>query len=536
MKKTLIIIMMALLGMSQMVAQEEQYEYAPFVREGVKWVCYYHNDGGYRIMDRYFGPGKTYFTLELKGDTVIDGKEYKALHKYGGEEINTVDDTVLMYLREKDRVVNGIVPVGQKYYGLNEFGYGSSLNNDILELIYSGQEFILLDYKDTEDYYLDIFSKDRHGKDIVALDPDYVTYGDKKVLRHKFYDPSGYEYYIIEGVGVDGYYPGYLLDFMRLSSISSPYFLSHIIENGKVIYKGINCDYVAPMDGRLPLLREGVTWVNERVVIDHGVTTRYYYRYELQSEPSENLATRMSCLYHSYDKTNGGEDAMVAELLEDPYWWELYYYTNLPMDKVVEENRNLMNYNGPTAAYSNGGHRFFFFNHHDTYYTMNQYIGSQRKPKILTTDNFIEVEPVEIEGVQCRRYAYVDETGEIQAYVVEGIGFDSRDMGDLLTPFTRKPDPDADYQEWCGLSHVIKDGKIIYKGLRYDAAAVEALQEDRPGDVNGDGIVDISDVTTMIDLVLNGHQLYRAPADMDSDGSVDINDVTNLISIVLGNK
>ena len=176
MKKTLIIIMMALLGMSQMVAQEDEYEYVPFVREGVKWVCYYQNDGGYSIMDQYFGPGKTYFTLELKGDTVIDGQEYKALHKYGGEGINTADDTVLMYLRENDRVVYGIVPVGQKYYGFNEFGYGSSLNNDILELIYSGQEFILLNYKDTEDYYLDIFSKYRHDKDIVALDPDYVTY------------------------------------------------------------------------------------------------------------------------------------------------------------------------------------------------------------------------------------------------------------------------------------------------------------------------------------------------------------------------
>ena len=41
-------------------------------------------------------------------------------------------------------------------------------------------------------------------------------------------------------------------------------------------------------------------------------------------------------------------------------------------------------------------------------------------------------------------------------------------MGDLLTPFTRRPDPNADYQEWCGLSHVVKVGKVIYKGMRYD--------------------------------------------------------------------
>ena len=36
MKKTLLFTLFALLGMTQAVAQE--YEYVPFVREGVKWV------------------------------------------------------------------------------------------------------------------------------------------------------------------------------------------------------------------------------------------------------------------------------------------------------------------------------------------------------------------------------------------------------------------------------------------------------------------------------------------------------------------
>ena len=46
--------------------------------------------------------------------------------------------------------------------------------------------------------------------------------------------------------------------------------------------------------------------------------------------------------------------------------------------------------------------------------------------------------------VECGRIAFIDENGEPLAYNVEGIGFDSRDMGDLLTPFTRQPDPNAD--------------------------------------------------------------------------------------------
>ena len=63
------------------------------------------------------------------------------------------------------------------------------------------------------------------------------------------------------------------------------------------------------------------------------------------------------------------------------------------------------------------------------------------------------------------------------AYIVQGIGFDSRDLGDLLTPFTRKPDPDAEYQEWCGLSHVVRDGQIIYKGMRYRDGATDGIDE-----------------------------------------------------------
>jgi hypothetical protein len=94
---------------------------------------------------------------------------------------------------------------------------------------------------------------------------------------------------------------------------------------------------------------------------------------------------------------------------------------------------------------------------------------------LLTSDNFIRIDPIMIENVSCSRCAYINEQGDTAAYVVEGIGFDSYDMGDLLTPFTRKPDPDADYQEWCGLSHVVKDGQIIYKGMRYRDGAYNAI-------------------------------------------------------------
>ena len=56
----------------------------------------------------------------------------------------------------------------------------------------------------------------------------------------------------------------------------------------------------------------------------------------------------------------------------------------------------------------------------------------------------------------------------------------------------------------------------------------------QPGDVNGDGSVNIEDITAMINLLLHGNgSTYNAAADMDQDGNVSITDVTLLIDCVL---
>lgn len=53
------------------------------------------------------------------------------------------------------------------------------------------------------------------------------------------------------------------------------------------------------------------------------------------------------------------------------------------------------------------------------------------------------------------------------------------------------------------------------------------------GDVDNDGVVSISDVTTLIDLLLNGNTVYQESADVDCDGTVSISDVTTLIDKLL---
>ena len=107
MKKIWLILTVAIIGFGQIMAQDG---YTPFVREGVQWVCYFENIKDFDVMG--FQPGRKFFTLELKGDTVINGKEYKAMHKYSGNAIDPENDTVLVYLREENRIVYAIIPEG----------------------------------------------------------------------------------------------------------------------------------------------------------------------------------------------------------------------------------------------------------------------------------------------------------------------------------------------------------------------------------------------------------------------------------------
>jgi len=56
------------------------------------------------------------------------------------------------------------------------------------------------------------------------------------------------------------------------------------------------------------------------------------------------------------------------------------------------------------------------------------------------------------------------------------------------------------------------------------------------GDVNGDGSVNISDVTALIDLLLGGGSISNPAADCNQDSSVNISDVTTLIDYLLSGR
>ena len=53
-----------------------------------------------------------------------------------------------------------------------------------------------------------------------------------------------------------------------------------------------------------------------------------------------------------------------------------------------------------------------------------------------------------------------------------------------------------------------------------------------PGDSNGDGVINVSDVTNLVDLLLSGEEL-PAYIDVNGDGNVNVSDVSVLIDQLL---
>lgn len=53
------------------------------------------------------------------------------------------------------------------------------------------------------------------------------------------------------------------------------------------------------------------------------------------------------------------------------------------------------------------------------------------------------------------------------------------------------------------------------------------------GDVDDNGVVDIADVTSLIDFTLNGSPVNELNSDVDQDGEITIADIVLLIDIVL---
>ena len=77
----------------------------------------------------------------------------------------------------------------------------------------------------------------------------------------------------------------------------------------------------------------------------------------------------------------------------------------------------------------------------------------------------------------------------------------------------------------------IVNGKFTVNNI---TAQYQGGDESVPGDVDGNGKVNVSDVTALINMILGVIPKDENRADVDGDGKVNVSDVTALINIILG--
>lgn len=82
-------------------------------------------------------------------------------------------------------------------------------------------------------------------------------------------------------------------------------------------------------------------------------------------------------------------------------------------------------------------------------------------------------------------------------------------------------------------------GKTLFTTVMGDEVTMDdetcTVNKRLKGDVNGDGVVNISDINAVISVILSGNasQGHTRMADVNSDGVVNISDINMIISIIL---
>jgi len=465
MKKILLLLLLTLQGMPQLMAAQE-YEYVPFVREGVKWVY------EYTFRDSSFEPtevGSTWLTLEIKGDTVINGKTYKAMHKYHGDAINVENDTIPVYLREENKVVYGIVPDGKTY---RDCPIGIAQNVTLHNQIINGEEFVLYDFLDPITFWAENAPISEEEKDEIGL-ADTIQIGSHWAKRYKI--ERYIDSYVVEGIGHDRWGCNFILFPYKPYYVGSghDYFhFSHVIEDGEIIYKSVN--YRDPQTNDdyeyVPFVREGVKWVyrynnpfgRDVLDMDEGIQ---YYSFEMKGDVliGDKYYKPVILTHYLDNNTKEVEDFIPVYLREENkvvyaiipdgivhpqcpvgYDWYVGAPGSLPIYTSNEEFV-LYDFNNMRTFYNNLHSGQIYYN---GWAMMN--IGSHKS----------------------KDYHYDTWYGGDEM-IIESIGY----AGIAGTPLFYFGLSTTDSQVEYGLSHVIENDQIVYKGQWYNPDITLGIDE-----------------------------------------------------------
>lgn len=203
MRKALILIFLS----TFLSAYASEYEYIPLVREGVQWtyLCeymdYYQNDNTHPYVE----------VMKIRGDEKVNEIAYKQVYSNLNEE-------PVALIREEDKKV---------YAKFKQSDYECGMQ-------------IYLDYNEQTGEYL-IYDFNKLGAGYAERMPWWsLSEGKIEVdgaLRKAYYDEKSNSLFFIEGIGILYDYSPFYRPFGCQPDNATIYSLTHVIENGKIVFK-----------------------------------------------------------------------------------------------------------------------------------------------------------------------------------------------------------------------------------------------------------------------------------------------------------
>ena len=194
MKKSLLFVLAMLIGaVTPMVAQSSADDYLPLVNEGAKWECDYH------INPWHSEPCDIPYTIEIKGDTIIDNITYKCcVYTFEGGVcewsgyVVPAGTLTLAFIRED--VEN------RKVYARSSDTQQHDVYSQFINFKESNGEFLLYDFANIDNPN-QIWQKSYYPQGPHTLKAEKITIDGVERNCYAINNNGGY---IIEGIGYDG--------------------------------------------------------------------------------------------------------------------------------------------------------------------------------------------------------------------------------------------------------------------------------------------------------------------------------------------
>ena len=286
-------------------------------------------------------------------------------------------------------------------------------------------------------------------------------------------------------------------------------------------------------DDYQPLVREGVRWICFEAIDDWDWDHQTYRIYQYEFVGDTVL----------YPEQFGNRFRYKRLYCKDLYRFTYYVYHDSIANLTYVKNGNNNHYSNNYTYHMRESNRVIYRLEYGEGQPLEQYAKglpiydfSNRDTAMAVVLGYSPLEPmpfvgtVLIDGHLCRKYVGLDYFSKeplTGCYAVESVGYDGY-YGDLSLPNSVADGPTGGYHDFGLMCLVNQEGKILYKGQGMHAFQhlLRALS-----DTNGDGSVDVSDLSAAIDVSVG--KAVNEKADVNGDGRVDIADINVITDAIL---